>query len=562
MAQNFVAIDWNGARAKVVVVEATLRRAEITSIDTFVFSASADKKEMLTLLRSKLPAQIDSLVVNVDGVAVSTRHLQFPISDLRKVEPAIHFELENQLPYSRADAAATWHICEKSAHRTRVLAAVTPRTLLVERLQQLSDSGLEPRGMIMPGAALAELLPKDLANEHVGVLSLGERESHLLIANSHGPHFVRTLRVGSAEIDAALAKRFVINEQQAKSKKEQEGKICPPGESGSSDEMAQGIVEGLGNLLRTLGTTLRALPADDMPKKLFLTGGGSRLSGIADYLAARLGIPVELLDVRGALGTMPCRVPSVGPEYAVAVGLALGLIRRGAAIPLNFRTGEFAYHGDIQVYRGEVTRIAVGLAAVFALAIVGSIIRYSMISAEERNLNKAFCTATQKIVGREICDPTAALATLKQAPGAVEGVVIPPYSAAFLFDVVSKMVGSEIDVSFQELDFKVDGRAAEPDKMSGKGEAASFETIESFLARLKSEPCVTDAEVSKQRKNSDNSRVEFSFSAKLSCSAGVVPGTQNKLANVVPSESPSNSPEEAPKGALDRDAPPSGEENP
>jgi hypothetical protein len=218
----------------------------------------------------------------------------------------------------------------------------------------------------------------------------------------------------------------------------------------------------------------------------------------------------------------------------LALGMALAVARHGRNAALNFRRGEFAYQGDLQLYRGQVTRVAVGLSAVILLGIGGAIVRYSMISAEESRLNAAFCEATKRIVGREICDPTAALATLRAAPGAGDGVVIPPYSAAALLEMMSKSIGPEIDATFEELELRVDGRAGEPDKVSGKGEAASFDSTEQIVATLKRDPCVQDAEVSKQKKTRDGGRVEFSINVKVACAAGVRPGQGPQVASAAP----------------------------
>jgi len=234
-----------------------------------------------------------------------------------------------------------------------------------------------------------------------------------------------------------------------------------------------------------------------------------------------LGVEVALLDLRDCLGSASCRPTSIGPEYGVALAMALSLLRRGRAVPLNFRQGDLAYAGDLQVYRGEIVRIAIGVAAVILLGIAGSIVRYSQITAEEHQIDRGFCTATKQIVGREICNPTAALATMRQAP-TVSGIVLPQYSAATLFEMLSSVLDSSIDVSFDDLEFRLGARGDEPDRITGKGEAATFEMIEQVVRRLKKHPCIKGAEVSKQRK-SRNNRVEFHLSAKVHCPAGVTP---------------------------------------
>jgi hypothetical protein len=146
-----------------------------------------------------------------------------------------------------------------------------------------------------------------------------------------------------------------------------------------------------------------------------------------------------------------------------------------------------------------------------------------MLRGEEKHLDQGFCSATQRIVGREICDPTAALATLKQS-GGDGGVVIPSFSASSLLEMTSKAITSELDVQFDEMDLRVDATPGQPERISAKGEAASFETTEQLVNALKKDPCVQDAEVSNQRKTHNAGRVEFKLVIKVACPVGVQPG--------------------------------------
>ncbi|HET6345510.1 MAG TPA: hypothetical protein VFH51_11305, partial [Myxococcota bacterium] len=250
----------------------------------------------------------------------------------------------------------------------------------------------------------------------------------------------------------------------------------------------------------------------------------SRLPGLPEFLSARLGIPVELLDVRGSLQALPGGPEAVGPEHALALGMAVALFRHGRELPLNFRRGELAYHGDIQLYRGTLTRAAIGMSIVLTLAILGSVVRYSILKGEEKQLDLGFCSATQRIVGREICDPTAAMATLRQS-GGDGGVVIPSYSAASLLEMVSKGITPDLDVQLDEIDLRVDATPGQPERIAAKGEAASFETTEGLATALKKDPCVQDVEVSNQRKTHNAGRVEFKLVIKVACPVGVQPGS-------------------------------------
>ncbi len=553
MAQHLVAIDIGAARVRVVLLEASLRRTELVSAFSVPVTPGQERGELWAQVRESLPPRLDAVIATVDGTAASTRLLAFPFDDLRRVEAAVPFELENLVPYELTEVVATWSLSQRGGGSSEVLAAVTQRGAVVAGIDELKAAGLEPRALVLPAATLAELAtPADGAP--VAVLSLGESQSHLAVV-AQGLRFARTLRAGGLDVDRALAAHFKLSLVQAKEAKEKEARIVPQATLPSDDaRVTAAVVAGLEPLLRELVVTFRALPGGAMPTKLLLTGGLSRLPGLGAFLEGRFGMPVELLDVRARLGDVVCRPEALAPEHAVSVAMALALLKRGRGVTLNFRRGDLAYRGDMQVYRGEVVRIGVGIAAVILLAIAGSIVRYTVISAEEKKLDRSFCDITQKVVGQEICDPVRALAVLRQAPTA-GGIVVPSYSAAAVLDLMSRTIDSSIDVTFDELEVRVDGRADEPDRVTARGEAATFETTEQIVARLEKHPCVRGAEVSKQKKAKDGNRVEFSLTVKVSCPPGVHPGQPLEVATMPPPGLPSS-----PEATLPVFSPPPGEE--
>ncbi len=523
MPQHVVAIDIGARRIRLLVLETTFRRARVLLAHTAERDPALEQGGSLwTSLRRLLPAQVDAVICNADAAAVSTRLLSFPFEDQRKVEAALGFEIESQTPHNLDETALTWNVGARGGGRTDVLTATAPRAPLAEQLERLSAVGLEPRTMVLPAAVLGELLP-DLPDEPVAILSLGETQSHLAVV--HGTvRFARTIRAGGLNIDRSLARRYNLPADKARLAKETEARVLLGDGAGDENERAvsAAVLEGLGALWRAMTQSLHALPAELQPRRLYLTGGPSRMVGLTELLESRLHIPVQLIDLRQSLGEIGCRPASLGPEYADALAMLLAALRRGRAVPLNFRRGPLAYRGDLQVYRGEMVRVGVGLSIVLLLAIGGSFLRYSLVSAEERRINQAFCEASKRIVGREVCDPTAVLAIVRGgAPSTANGIVVPSYSATALFEMLSRVIAPEVDVTFEDVELRVTGRVEDPDKISAKGEAATFETTDEIVTRLKQHPCVQEAEVSKQRKK--GARVEFNLSAKVVCPAGVLP---------------------------------------
>lgn len=530
MAQKIVSIDVSEHGARICTIEATFRRARLVEVREVAREPDWSEADLWSQLRAQLPAAAESVVVGVDAAWTSTRLLNFPFGDAKKVDSAVAFELEGQVPFAIEDVVTAHTITAKTSQSVHLLAGITTRAALTQLLGRLAAVRIEPRAVMLQAAALGEYLAA-FHDGPVAVAALGGAESHLAVG---GPtlQFARSMRAGGADVDRALAVRLGVDLAEARRIKEQELALQAPAEGSTPRQKLarDAALEGLTPLVTALLTTIKALPPPVMPRRLAITGGLSRLPGLVPYLQARLGLTVELLDIRAATAFLAGGTRPVGPQFAVALAMAVAQFRRGRELPLNFRRGAFAYQGDIQLYRGQLTRAALGTALVLLLAIGTSAVRYSMLRREERQIDDGFCVATEKIVGRRICDATAALATLRQAPGA-EGASIPSFSATRLWEMLARAIGRDTDVVFDELDLRVEGSGGQPERLTGRGEAASFEATEKMVAEIRRDACVQDAEVSKLRRTSGGGRVEFHLTVKVACPVGVIPGVEvNKAA--------------------------------
>lgn len=522
MAQHIVALDLGKTSARVAVISATFRHATLLRVQEVPISPGQNRAEVLAQVRQSLDFPLDAIICALDAKRASVRTLHFPFADGRKVDQAVDFELDGQIPYDLADVKVVWHVIERTGRSTDVLAALTPRVPLEQALAELSAAGLEPRAIMHPAAALAELTPpSDLAGA-TATVCIGAQQTHVCILRE-GLRAARTLHVGSDYVDAALAHSLELSNEQARQVKEKQHLLLEPETLGKATPEEQRLhraaAAALAPLLTDLLSTFKALDRADRPTRMVLTGGGASMPGLAAYLARRCGVQVEVLDVRQALAPLQIGDVALHPEHAVLLGLAMAMFRRGQDTPLNFRRGKLAYHGDIQLYRGTLTRVAMGLALVFVTAFAHASLRYFLLKSEEVQLNKGFCSATQKIVGREICEPTRALAALRQS-GADGGTVIPSFSATAILEMLARRIPAELDVKLDELDVRVDAVAGQPERLTGKGEAASFETTEQLQTLLRKDPCVQEAEISRQRKTQNNGRVEFNLKILVACPLG------------------------------------------
>lgn len=526
MAQHIVALDVGPTIARVAVIAATFRHAKLLRVQDIPVPPGKPRGEVLDEVRASLDFPPDSIIWALDARRASVRGLRFPFADQRKVDQAVDFELDGQMPYDLPEVKVVWHVVERTARSIHVLAAITPKVPLEASLAELVAHNLEPRVIMHPSAALAELTPPSDVPGATATVCIGAQQTHVCVLRD-GLRAARALHVGTDFLDNALAHALELPIEQAREvKRTQQLLLEPEALAKASPEEARlhrAAALALAPLLTDLLSTFKGVEREDRPTRLVLTGGGAQMRGLPQYLARRCGVQVEGLDLRQALLPLEVGEVALRPEHAVVLALAMAMFRRGQDAPLNFRRGKLAYRGDIQLYRGTLVRVAMGLALVFVTAFTHASVRFALLKDEESQLDRGFCEATRKIVGREICQPQRALDALRQS-GADGGTQIPSYSAAALLEMLGRRLPGDVDVQLDELDVRVDGVAGQPERLVGRGEAASFETIEKLTALLRKDPCVTEAEVSRQRKTQTSGRVEFHLKVLVHCPVGQQPG--------------------------------------
>lgn len=182
---------------------------------------------------------------------------------------------------------------------------------------------VEPQAVSL--AAAVERIHGFQPSEYYGLIDIGETRSTFIAAGEGRLLFSRPLPgVSGRELTTFIRKELEMGHRKAEDIKGMlVGAPGVPEVSAPMREKAEAILPGFHTRVAIEGQ--RSVDAfalmfrREKVNKLFLTGGGARLSGLEVYLAANLGIPTRILDPSDVL-KMP---PESAHLYNVAVGLAL-----------------------------------------------------------------------------------------------------------------------------------------------------------------------------------------------------------------------------------------------
>jgi type IV pilus assembly protein PilM len=264
------------------------------------------------------------------------------IDDERQLENAIGFRAHEALSVSLDEAVIDYHVLsvhtdEDGTVVRKILLVVAYREFVERYLAATDAAKLELAGIDLEAFALLRALSApnggDLDGDSqaaVTVVNIGHERTTVAIAHGGVCDFARVLEWGGSQIGAAIARALKLAPAEGESLKERlslepgkEGVVgLPPSKAAEAVEAVryelQGVVRELLSSLRFHQTQAGSPPLGE----ILLTGGTSRIRGLAAELEAELGIPVRPGD---PLARVELAEHVELPDHPGALAVALGL---------------------------------------------------------------------------------------------------------------------------------------------------------------------------------------------------------------------------------------------
>jgi len=517
MSRGILGLDLGSYSVKAVELRQTLRELEVVQLRELRLGASgATLAERLSEMAKthRLPTQ--NVVCALPGDRVSSRTIEFPFRDRRKIAQALPFEVESQVPFDLEDIVIDWAEIASEKGRTELVATLSPRKEVALLLNLLRQAELEPRVVEAEGLVLGNLCGLfELPGRRI-VLDIGHRKSTLCLLLDGRPVAARSFPVAGRALTEALAKDLAVDGDEAERVKHEEGIFAEhvasraPAALAILDRLAREVVRSIGALEPQIG----GKPADRLDA-ITLVGGTARLHRLDEYLSERTGIPTAPL----ALPEGPAAASLVAGGDPLVFGPAAALALRGstrAATRMNFRKHELAYKVDFRQIGRELrpTLVLAALALVLLGASAVTTLRLKTQRAEALEAQVA-TLYSEAFPGRPVpANPARAMSNeIREARERAEvlGVYRGNLSALDLLAELSGRVPQDIDVVFEEL--SIDGKV-----IRIRGHTKSFESVDRLRAELGKAPLFTRIQTSELQ--ADDRRGGNTFSMTVSLAEG------------------------------------------
>jgi general secretion pathway protein L len=436
---KILAIDIGTAHIKSVIVEAKFKRFDVVLHDTTSVPDAWDpispeeqllspgQLSTLAEIQQRYSGGIDRIVTNLPFSLYSSRFQTFPLKDKRKVQAAVRFAIEDEIPFDLDDCIVTSHLFPTKVKETHVLTGFAPIPALERYIEIISSMGISPDCLMMEESALASQFfrSKD-GPKTVAVLNLGHRKSGMFFFRNGLPVLHRNSMVAGFDLTQAISTRYSLGMAEAEIAKVERGFLAVPGMQLNPDQAAfsETIRGALEPVFSDFQQALMAFTSryNEPLETIYICGGTALLPGLPEYLAQRWQRKVLPLQVTSLFPQFSIQ-PQKSVEWLLPTATALGLsqVSGEGRSQINFRSGKLhAASRGLQLNFQQFVypaKLALSLYLVAILSVIGQTI---LLGRQRDAKNAQLDRSIQNVLGRV---STSFLASLKASPSRLKGEI-------------------------------------------------------------------------------------------------------------------------------------------
>ena len=293
-----------------------------------------DEEEMARAIRGAVDnAKIVSKYVNValPENQVYTKVIEMPVLSDKELSSAIFWEAEQNIPVPLSTITLAWNVLKRPQkavgnEKMQVLMVGAP-TMLVNKYQKIlsmagfSINALETEVLsIIRALVLSENFPSSL------IVNIGSVSTSLATIRDGIMIFTYSIPTGGMAINRAISTDFGLTPSQAEEYK----KVYGISKEAFGEKIGKATEPILNSILTEVKKALVFYSdkfKDDKPiRQILLSGGTANLPGIDLFFANSTNIETAIADPWKIIlnqNELPQQILDNGPDYAIAVGLAM-----------------------------------------------------------------------------------------------------------------------------------------------------------------------------------------------------------------------------------------------
>ncbi len=275
------------------------------------------------------------VVLGVGNQRVIVRDLELPWLPPAQLKASLPFQVQELLPMPLEEALLDFHPTGESTgaqgRMVHGMLVAAQRDTVSANVRAAETAGLTPTMVDLNGFALLRSLGRGAVRDGVvGLVEIGAAVTHVVVADHGVPRLVRTIPAGGQTITAAVASAAGVTAPQAEQLKREVGiGFAQPADRAEIGDVIGATTRTLVEAIRNTFVYYSGNHPGATVESVVLTGGGSHLPGLGQYLASASRLPVAQGDalegVALAKSLDPAELVQARSLIALPVGLAYGV---------------------------------------------------------------------------------------------------------------------------------------------------------------------------------------------------------------------------------------------
>ena len=346
-----VGVDVGSASIKVVVLErageaihlknyaiATSKQEIIKPGTSGVISESASELIRKTIKEAEVSKK--SVQAAVPSFSSLITAIEIPRAAEKDIDEIIQNEAPKYIPVQLADVVYGWQLIDEGSKddeeekedaipgvqrdgKIHILLVAIMREISAKYEAVFSKAGLKIEALEIDAFSLTRALVGSNTSPHL-ILDIGHKVCNIVAVSNGNVLLNRTIDIAGDRITKTIARSLNIDTQRAEQIKHKNGMNA--GEAQGGTEMIGQIMDAVVAEIKKTNKAIKKTYVGIEISEIVLTGGGSKLVGMVDYLSKELGLKTRIGEPFAAIN-YPESIQSVidehGSELVIAVGLAL-----------------------------------------------------------------------------------------------------------------------------------------------------------------------------------------------------------------------------------------------
>lgn len=265
--------------------------------------------------------------LSLSGPAVIVRYVDMPSMKKEELRSAIRFEVEKYIPFDIKDAIVDCAVLDRSpaGSANRILLVAAKREKVNNYIELFKEFGININAIDVDGQAMLTAFLRiglEKKQEYTyAMLNIGAKFSNMNIIVKAYPYFTRDIFWGGMDITNRIKDTDAISLEEAEALKRN------PGEK--REDVSHIIMPTLEKLTSEIRMSFDYFESQfgKNIERLYISGGGSYLFNIKDFLRDSLGVETVMWNpfegIRLSEEAQVKGIENSASQFAVAVGLAL-----------------------------------------------------------------------------------------------------------------------------------------------------------------------------------------------------------------------------------------------